>query len=95
MKENYQKDIKSVTEELNTNEKTGLTTEEVKRRQEEYGTNELKQKPKKTIFKMILEQLTDKMIIILLIASILSFVLGETLEGAVILFIIGINILII
>ena len=41
---------------------------------------------------MILEQLTDKMIIILLIASILSFVLGETLEGAVILFIIGINI---
>ena len=94
MKENYQKDIKSVTEELNTNEKTGLTTEEVKNRQEKYGSNELKQKPKKTILKMILEQLTDKMIIILLIASILSFVLGETLEGAVILFIIGINILI-
>ena len=94
MKENYQKDIKSILEELKTNEKKGLTTTEVKNRQEEYGTNELKQKPKKTIFKMILEQLTDKMIIILLIASILSFVLGETLEGAVILFIIGINILI-
>ena len=94
MKENYQKDIKSILEELKTNEKKGLTTTEVKNRQEKYGSNELKQKPKKTILKMILEQLTDKMIIILLIASILSFVLGETLEGAVILFIIGINILI-
>lgn len=94
MKESYQKDLTSVIKELNTNEKKGLTTEEVKKRQEQYGLNELIQKQKKTILKMIAEQLTDKMIIILLIASILSFLLGETLEGAVILFIIGINILI-
>ena len=43
---------------------------------------------------MILEQLTDKMIIILLIASALSFILGEKIEGFVILFIISINIVI-
>ena len=41
-----------------------------------------------TLFDMMIEQLTDKMIIILLIASILSFFLGETLEGIVILIII-------
>lgn len=94
MKDSYQKDIKTIIKELNSNEKTGLTTVEVKKRQEKYGFNELKQKPKKTIMKMIIEQLTDKMIIILLIASLLSFVLGETLEGVVILFIIAINIII-
>ncbi len=94
MKESYRKDIRTIIKELNSNEKIGLTTTEVKKKQEQYGFNELKQKPKKTIMKMIIEQLTDKMIIILLIASLLSFVLGETLEGIVILFIIAINIII-
>ena len=94
MQENYQKDLKTIIEELKTNTKTGLTTEEVRKRQEQYGLNELKQKKKKTILKMVIEQLTDKMIIILLIASILSFLLGEKLEGVVILFIIAINIII-
>ena len=94
MENNYQNDIKTVIETLKTNPKTGLTQKEVKKRREQYGPNELKRKKKKTILKMILEQLTDKMIIILLIASILSFLLGETLEGTVILVIIGINIVI-
>ena len=94
MQDNYQKQLEEVIKELNTNTKTGLTTKEVKKRQAEYGSNELQQKKKKTIGKMILEQLTDKMIIILLIASALSFLLGEKIEGFVILFIISINIVI-
>ena len=94
MQGNYQKQLEEVIKELNTNTKTGLTTKEVKKRQAEYGSNELQQKKKKTIGKMILEQLTDKMIIILLIASALSFILGEKIEGFVILFIISINIVI-
>ncbi len=94
MEESYKKGLKEVIKELNSNIDTGLSTQEVQKRQAKYGFNELQQKKKKTILKMILEQLTDKMIIILLIASILSFILGETLEGIVILVIIGINILI-
>ena len=94
MEDNYQKELKTVIEELKTNVNTGLSSAEVRKRQEQYGFNELQQKKKKTIFKMIIEQLTDKMIIILLIASLLSFLLGETLEGFVILFIIALNILI-
>lgn len=94
MQDNYQKQLEEVIKELNTNTKTGLATKEVKKRQAEYGSNELQQKKKKTIGKMILEQLTDKMIIILLIASALSFLLGEKIEGFVILFIISINIVI-
>ena len=94
MGESYVKELDTVIKELNTNINIGLTTSEVKKRQEKYGPNELKQKKKKTIFKMVMEQLTDKMIIILLIASILSFLLGERIAGFVILFIIAINIVI-
>lgn len=94
MEDNYQKELEEIIKELNVNVETGLTTKEAKKRQEEYGPNELQQKKKKTIGKMILEQLTDKMIIILLIASALSFLLGEKIEGFVILFIISINIVI-
>ena len=91
MKENiYSKSIEEVFQELVTS-KEGLTTEEVVLRQSQQGKNELRAKKSLTILDMLLEQLTDKMIIILFIASILSFILGETLEGIVILVIICIN----
>lgn len=47
MKDNYQKELLKVLEELKVDEKKGLTTQEVKKRQEKYGINELKQKRKR------------------------------------------------
>ena len=35
MQENYQKDLKTIIEEVKTNTKTGLTTEEIRRGQEQ------------------------------------------------------------
>lgn len=91
MKEtSYSETIEELLKELITS-KEGLSTSEVSLRQSQQGKNELRAKKARTIVDMIIEQLTDKMIIILLIASILSFVLGETLEGIVILVIICIN----
>ena len=40
MQDNYQKKLEEVIKELNVNVKTGLTSEEVKKRQEKYGPNE-------------------------------------------------------
>ena len=71
--------------------KKGLTNEEVLEKLKKYGYNELNQKKKKTILKMLLEQLTDAMIIILIIAAIISFALGEVAETAVIFVIVIIN----
>ena len=87
------KNIETVLEELITSNE-GLKTNEVLLRQKQQGKNELKAKKTMTLFDMMIEQLTDKMIIILLIASILSFFLGETLEGIVILIIICINMIV-
>ena len=90
MKQSYARSEEDVLEQCQATVE-GLTIDEVKKRQEKYGKNEMKTKPKKTIFEMVLEQLKDKMILILLAASILSFFLQEYVESVVILIIIAIN----
>lgn len=57
---------------LGTNEKIGLSNEEVKQRQEKYGKNKLQEKKKESLFIKFLKQFNDFMIIILIIASIIS-----------------------
>ncbi len=93
MKDAYIKTTDEVIKKLNSNIK-GLKEAEVQKRLEKYGFNVLETKKKKTILEMIVDQLKDKMILILLLASILSFILGEVAEGVVILIIIFINTLI-
>lgn len=62
---------------LGTNEKIGLSDEEVKQRQEKYGKNKLQEKKKESLFIKFLKQFNDFMIIILIIASIISAVVSK------------------
>lgn len=59
---------------LKTSEK-GLTDAEAAKRLSEYGKNNLRQKKPKSIWKMIWEQLTEVMVLILLLAAIFSLVM--------------------
>lgn len=93
MKNAYTKSSIDVIKKLNSSI-DGLNDEEASIRLEKYGLNEIERTKQKTILEMIIEQLKDKMILILLLASILSFLLGEYAEGVVILIIIFINALI-
>ena len=93
LKNAYTKSSIDVIKKLNSSI-DGLTEEEASIRLEKYGLNEIERTKQKTILEMIIEQLKDKMILILLLASILSFLLGEYAEGVVILIIIFINALI-
>ena len=72
----FQKDVKEVEKELQTNLEKGLTTEEVTKRREKYGLNELKSKKKKSLFQKFLDQFKDFSIIVLIIAAIVSGVVG-------------------
>ncbi len=72
----FQKDVKEVEKELETNLEKGLTTEEVAKRKEKYGLNELKSKKKKSLFQKFLDQFKDFSIIVLIIAAIVSGVVG-------------------
>jgi len=69
---------------LNT-EETGLSQEEVQKRLQEFGTNELKKEKQVSPIKLLLEQFTDILIIILLIATGLSVYLGELTDAIVII----------
>ena len=66
-----------VLKSLGTNEITGLTNEEVLKRQEKYGKNKLKEKKKESLFVKFIKQFNDFMIIILIIASIVSAVISR------------------
>ena len=72
--------IEEVEKKLETNISNGLSTEEIKKRQEKFGFNELKTKKKKSIIIKFLEQFKDFSIIVLIIAAIVSGVVGVS-EG--------------
>ncbi len=63
----------------------GLTDVEVRERQEKYGMNELYKKKKHSIFKKLLEVITEPMFILLILAATIYFVLGEARDGAIML----------
>lgn len=85
MKESYHSFNKEeVLEKLNVTEE-GLTDEEASRRLKTYGYNELRKVPKKSIWKMLKEQLSDIMVLILIVAAILSIILNEWTEAIVII----------
>ena len=72
----FNKKVEDVEKELNTSIQNGLSTEEVKKRQEKYGDNALKAKKKKSLFQKFLAQFKDFSIIILIIAAIVSGIVG-------------------
>ena len=72
----YNKKIEEIEQKLETNKEKGITTEEVQKRKEKYGLNELKAKKKKSLLQKFIEQFKDFSIIILIIASVVSGVVG-------------------
>jgi len=77
-----------VLKELNTDPHQGLTEDEVKSRLEKYGYNELKKEEGVSPFTLFINQFKNILIIILLIATGLSAVVGETFDAALILVIV-------
>ena len=72
----FNKGVEEVEKELQTDLNNGLKTEEVEKRREKYGLNELKAKKKKSLFQKFLDQFKDFSIIVLIIAAIVSGVVG-------------------
>ena len=72
----FNKEIKEVESKLETNIDKGLKIEQIKQRQEKYGLNQLQTAKKKTLVQRFIDQFKDFSIIILIIAAIVSGVVG-------------------
>ena len=72
----FNKSKEDVEKELKTDVNKGLTSEEVEKRRQTYGLNELKAKKKKSLFQKFLDQFKDFSIIVLIIAAIVSGFVG-------------------
>ena len=72
----YNLTVFETTKKLDSDVDQGLQSEEVAKRQAQYGFNEIKEKKKKSLIVKFLEQFKDFMIIILIIAAIVSAIVG-------------------
>lgn len=69
----------------------GLNTSEVNLRTEKYGLNELEEKEKQNIIIKFLLQFTEILTILLIIASVAAYFIGDNLDAIVILVVVFIN----
>ena len=80
-----------VLRELNTFEKQGLTTEEVRRRLGDFGVNELAEAPPVTFWQMLWEQFNNFVVILLIVAAGISAIVGDFIEATAIMAIVILN----
>ncbi|MEG1992378.1 MAG: cation-translocating P-type ATPase [Acetivibrio sp.] len=86
----YQTKKEDLLEELSTSSQ-GLSSQEAAARNERYGLNSLKDKKKKPVLLIFLEQYKDFLVIILIVAAIISAFLGDFESSLVIFLVITLN----
>lgn len=90
----FAKSQEEVLNSLDTNVEEGLSSQEVEKRLQSFGRNELEVKKQESLLKKVLGQLEDPMIIVLLIAAFLSYVSSgfeDWIDSVIILLIVVIN----
>ena len=95
MKENryYAMTIDEVFKRFQVDE-NGLSTREATKRLNKYGKNELPRKEKDSILKIFLLELVDPIVLLLIVAIIASFVVGEVVDALAIIFIVLVDLII-
>ena len=69
----------------------GLTSEEAGKRLAHYGENQLRETPRPGFLSMLWEQLNNFVVILLIVASVISALLGDYVEAAAIMAIVVLN----
>lgn len=80
MKQYYSQSVADILQSFGVIPGEGLSNEEVKKRISEYGLNKLKSKKRKSVIIMFFNQFKSIMVLILLIAAVISGVIG-VMEG--------------
>ena len=80
-----------VLRELATLEEHGLASEEARHRLEQVGPNQLSEAPQTSFWKMLWQQFNNFVVILLVVASAVSALLGDFIEAAAIVTIVILN----
>ena len=91
MPEPYASLAEEVVAALGSNVTVGLSSAEAAKRLEQYGPNELKDAPREPLWKRLLGQFTDLIILVLIGAAIVSLFVGEGVDTIAIIAIVLIN----
>lgn len=83
-------DIEEALRSLGTS-REGLSNEEAQRRLQEYGYNELVERERATLLEIFLSQFKDIFVIMLLVATAISFLIGEIVDASTIGVIVVLN----
>lgn len=96
MKKNpwYKISPKEIAEKLDTSLVGGLPEDSIADRQKKYGKNEFEAKKKATFLSRIIKELKGPLVLILLMASVATFILEAYLDMTVILIAVFINVLV-
>ncbi|MFN2364288.1 MAG: HAD-IC family P-type ATPase, partial [Halarsenatibacteraceae bacterium] len=86
----YRQKGQEVLDDLNTS-KEGLSDQEAAKRLQEDGKNVLDAKGEKSLGRIVLEQFKDVLVILLLIAAVMSFIIGSYRDGTIMVIIAVIN----
>ncbi len=78
----------AVISELKTDAERGLSGEQAGSRLEIYGPNEIQETKKEATWKLLLDQFKEVLILILIVAALVSMLIGEAIDAAVILVIV-------
>ncbi|NMB91004.1 MAG: HAD-IC family P-type ATPase, partial [Chloroflexi bacterium] len=80
-----------ILEKLNTQADQGLSGEEAQQRLKELGPNELTEAPPTTFWQMLWSQFNNFVVIMLIVAAVISLLLGDYIEAGAVLAIVVLN----
>ncbi len=83
--------VATTVEKLQTDNSKGLTKAEAKRRLAQYGPNELPQARQRSTLDIFVAQFRSLIVVLLVAATVIAFVMGDSLEAIAILIVIAIN----
>lgn len=83
--------MEEVLKKLSVSLDSGLQQDEVIHRRLIYGLNELAEAPRVTIWQMLWEQFNNFVVIMLIVAAVISFLLGDRIEAGAIMAIVVLN----
>ncbi|MBP6786107.1 MAG: cation-translocating P-type ATPase [Candidatus Promineofilum sp.] len=87
----YKLSVEQALSEVGVTTEEGLTSAEAQKRLAQYGPNELQEKAGRSRLKIIWEQFSNILTVLLILAAIVSMVLGDWIEAIAILVIVILN----